>query len=434
MDSVYERRVWTLVYVCLGVIEGGTAAVLVRSLFGTAVPPLMVDLVLAVVSAAPAWANLVSLIYARRAQGRPKIQFLRPLLLAMAVCVAALALLPGGGAGLVAFLVLYTAARLLWAGIDTVRSVVWSVNYPRRLRARVTGRIMVNGSIALAGSGLLLGWLLDHGNVAYRLAILAAAACGAAGAVAIRRFRVRQEQRLLAAETERLQAGARFDLAGVRELLARDARYRRYMVAMSTFGAGNLMITPLMVVCLDDVLQASELVQVAVTAALPIIVMPLCLQPWAAFLDRHHVVVYRSVHAWIAVAGSILLALAVLLHVLWLVWPGAVLMGISLAAGSLGWSLGHNDFAPRGEETRYMALHVTLTGLRGLVAPTFAVLAYHGLRRLGAGLETGSMLLPVVIIALGAWQFTAMRGDVADPPGGRVPGTRGGGDSGTMGR
>jgi len=78
-------------------LEGGTAAVMVRSLFGNAVPPLLVDLVLALVSSAPAWANLVSLVYARRAQGRPKIQFLRPLLLAMAVCVGALALLPVGG-------------------------------------------------------------------------------------------------------------------------------------------------------------------------------------------------------------------------------------------------------------------------------------------------------------------------------------------------
>ena len=413
MDSVFERRVWTLVYVCLGIIEGGTAAVMVRSLFGSAVPPLAVDLVLAVVSAAPAWANLVSLAYARQAQGRPKVQFLRPLLLAMALCVAALALLPGGGVGLVAFLVLYTAARLLWAGVDTVRSVIWSVNYPRRLRARVTGRIMVNGSIALAASGLLLGWLLEHDNAAYRLAILAAAACGVAGGAAIRRFRVRQEPRLLAAENERLHAGARFDLGGVRELLARDARYRRYMMAMSTFGAGNLMLTPLMVVCLDDVLHASELVQVAVTAALPIVMMPLCLQPWAAFLDRHHVIVYRSVHAWIAVAGSMVLALAVLQHTLWLVWPGALLMGISLAAGSLGWSLGHNDFAPRGEETRYMALHVTLTGMRGLVAPPAAILAYYGLRRLGAGLEGWSMVLPVALILAGAWQFTSMRRDHA---------------------
>ena len=151
--------------------------------------------------------------------------------------------------------------------------------------------------------------------------------------------------------------------------------------------------------------------QVAITAALPIIVMPVVLQGWAAFLDRHHIVVYRAVHAWIAVAGSALLATAVLAGISWLLWPGALLMGISLAAGSLGWSLGHNDFAPRGEETRYMALHVTLTGLRGLLAPPVAILAYYGLRRLSPGIETWSMLLPVGLIVSGAWQFTAMRRD-----------------------
>jgi hypothetical protein len=412
MDLRFERRTWTLVYVCLGVIEGGTAAVMVRSLFGSAVGGIAVDLVVAVVSAAPAWANVVSLAYARRAQGQPKIRFLRPLLAALAVCVAGLALLPVGGIGLAAFLLLYGAARVLWAGIDTVRSVIWSVNYPRHLRARITGRIMVNGSIALAGSGLLLGWLLEHDDPWYRAAILAAAASGLAGSVAFGRFRVRQEQRLLADELTRLRGGARFDLAGIRQLLASDATFRRYMLAMSIFGAGHLMLTPLLVVCIDDVLRASEMVQIAITAALPILVMPVAIQPWARFLDRHHVLVYRSVHAWIAVAGAVLLAIAILAGHSVLLWPGALLMGISLAAGSLGWSLGHNDFAPRGEETRYMALHVTLTGLRGLVAPPVAILAYHGLQRVRPGFEPWVMLLPVGLIALGAWQFTSMRRSV----------------------
>jgi hypothetical protein len=272
---------------------------------------------------------------------------------------------------------------------------------------------MVNGSIALAGSGLLLGWLLGQEGPWYRVAILGAAACGIAGGIGFKRFRVRQEGRLLAQELDRIRAGARFDLAGIGELMRRDPRYRRYMVAQSTFGAGHLMLTPLMVICLDEVLHAPEIVQVAVTSAVPIIVMPLVLQPWAAFLDRHHIVVYRAVHAWIAVAGSLLLAIAVLAGSTWLTWPGALLMGISLAAGSLGWSLGHNDFAPRGEETRYMALHVTLTGLRGLLAPPAAILAYYGLRSIGHGFETWSIVLPVILIIAGAWQFTTMRRDQA---------------------
>jgi hypothetical protein len=71
--------------------------------------------------------------------------------------------------------------------------------------------------------------------------------------------------------------------------------------------------------------------------------------------------------------------------------------------------LGHNDFAPRGEETRYMALHVTLTGLRGLIAPPLAVAAYHGLERAHAGLGRWALVLPVALILAGAREFTAMQ-------------------------
>lgn len=415
MDLGFERRAWTLIYLCLGVIEGGTAAVMVRSLFGAAVHGMVVDLVVALVSAAPAWSNLASLFYARRAQGHPKVRFLMPLLLAMAACVGGLAALPVGDAGLVAFLLLYGAARVLWAGVDTVRSVIWSVNYPRHLRARITGRILMNGSIALAASGLLLGWLLEHEGPWFRVALAAAAVCGLSGTAAFRRFRVRREEQLLEAERSRLADGARFDFAGIRHLLAEDAGFRHYMYAMSLFGAGLLSLTPLMVVCLDDVLRVPELTQVAVTAAVPILLMPLAIQPWARFLDRHHVIEFRSVHGWVATTATVLLVAAVLARAPLLLWPGAALMGVSLAAGSLGWSLGHNDFAPRGEETRYMALHVTLTGLRGLLAPPIAIVAYHVLETLAPGTGSWALALPLALVVAGAWQFTRMSRSRARP-------------------
>lgn len=419
----HERRVWTLVYLCLGTIEGGTAAVMVRSLFGGFAHGLTVDLVLGLVSAAPAWSNLASLAYARRVQGRRKVPFLRPLVVALALCVAALALVPRGGFGLVLFLLVYGTARVVWAGIDTVRSVIWSVNYPRHLRARITGRIIMNGSLAIAAVGLAIGWLLDHGGDWIRWALVAAACSGLAGAHAFGRFRVRGEQRLLEAERERLAGGARFDLAGARALLAHDPDYRQYMVAMSIFGAGMLALTPLMVMSLDDVLGASEFVQVAVTAAVPIVVIPFAIHPWARFLDRAHVVEFRSVHGWVLVAAATLLVAAVLLGWPVLLWPGSLLLGVSLAAGSLGWSLGHNDFAPRGEETRYMALHVTLTGLRGLLAPPFAIGAYHLLDAWRPGTGAWALLLPLALIVIGARRFTEMRraglrtaGDPGGPP------------------
>ncbi len=417
MDLRYERRAWTLVYLCLGLIEGGTAAVMVRSLFRDSVHGFAVDLVVGLVSSAPAWSNLASLAYARRAQGRPKVAFLQPLLTAMAMCVALLALVPGHGAGLAAFLLLYGTARLLWAGIDTVRSVIWSVNYPRHLRARATGRILVNGSLAIAAVGLAVGWLLGQGGDGYRFAILLGACSGLAGARAFSRFRVRRERSLLEAERARLAQGASFSFAGIRELLLRDAAFRRYMYAMSLFGAGLLTLSPLMVICLGDVLGLSPFVQVAVTTSLPIMVVPFAIQPWARYLDRQHVVTFRSVHGWVGTSAALLLVSAVLLRAPLLLWPGAVLLGVSLAAGSLGWALGHNDFAPRGEETRYMALHVTLTGVRGLFAPPLGIALYHGLEAWRPGAGAWALLMPLSLVAAGAREFSAMRrlGDIRKP-------------------
>lgn len=408
MDLRYERRAWTLIYLCLGLVEGGTAAVMVRALFGDQAPALAVDLVVAVVSAAPAWANLASMTYARRAQGQRKVSFLFPLLLALTGCVGALALVPKSGLGLLLFLLFYASARLLWAGIETVRSVLWSVNYPSRLRARITGRITMNTSVALAVTGLGIGWLLGHGAWWWRVAILTGAACGVAGTLAFRRFKVRREDDLLAAERSRLQQGATFGIHGMRALLARDEAFRRYQYAMSTFGAGLLSLTPLMVVCLGDVLRLPALWQVLVTTAVPVLVVPLAIQPWARYLDLHRVVAFRAVHGKVTMAAVLLLVTAVLAHLPWLLVPGSLLLGTSLAAGYLGWTLGHNDFAPRGEETRYMALHVTLTGLRGLIAPPVTIGVYHLLGLLHPGLGPLALLLPLALVGSGAWQFHAM--------------------------
>jgi hypothetical protein len=408
IDLSYERRAWTLIYLCLGLVEGGTAAVMVRSLFGDQAPALAVDLVVAIVSAAPAWANLASMAYARRAQGQRKVSFLFPLLLAMTACVGALALVPQSGAGLLLFLALYASARLLWAGVETVRSVLWSVNYPSRLRARITGRITINTSIALAITGLGIGWLLGHEGPWWRIAIAAGSACGVAGALAFRQFKVRREDELLDAERARLVEGASFGLRGMRALLARDQAFRRYQHAMSLFGAGLLSLTPLMVICLGDVLHLPALWQVLVTTAIPVMVVPFAIQPWARYLDLHRVLALRSVHGKFTVVAVALFVMAVLLQLPLLLAPGAVLLGVSTAAGSLGWTLGHNDFAPRGEETRYMALHVTLTGMRGLVAPPLTIALYHGLGSLHAGLGPAALLVPMLLVMGGAYRFHVM--------------------------
>jgi hypothetical protein len=51
---------------------------------------------------------------------------------------------------------------------------------------------------------------------------------------------------------------------------------------------------------------------------------------------------------------------------------------------------------------------VTLTGLRGLVAPPLVIGAYHALESVQRGLGPYTLLLPVLLVLLGARRFQLM--------------------------
>ena len=64
---------------------------------------------------------------------------------------------------------------------------------------------------------------------------------------------------------------------------------------------------------------------------------------------------------------------------------------------------------PVGRAQHYMGVHVTLTGLRGGVAPPLGVLAYMGLEASHAGAGEFALLLPVGMTLAGALGFNRMR-------------------------
>jgi hypothetical protein len=84
-------------------------------------------------------------------------------------------------------------------------------------------------------------------------------------------------------------------------------------------------------------------------------------------------------------------------------------MGLSTAGANLGWNLGHNDFASLGQAQHYMGVHVTLTGVRGLIAPSVGMLCYQLLEALRPGLGIAALALPLAMIIAGAIGFVRMR-------------------------
>lgn len=404
-----EMLSWALISVTLGAVEGGLLGVLVKTSYSGTTSPLLVNLAVAVVSGAPAFANLVSFSFASWARGRDKIKLLSRLMFFSACCVVLIAVAPRSLPGLWLLMLASVSARILWSATITLRSTVWRANFKRHVRARITGQMTTLSSLLIAASSALLGSLLDQQPMLARGLWLLTAISGFSAAWVYRNGRIRRHQRILKLEREVISRdGTSMLWQRFLTVLRNDIAFRHYMQAMFVFGAGNLMVTAPLIILLNEQFGLERLQQVLITTSLPLLLLAAAIPFWARLLDGEHIIRYRAKQSWGFVLAIGFFTLACILHMEWLLWLGGATMGVAYAGGVLGWNLGHNDFSSDHSSELYMGVHVTLTGLRGLIMPAFGVLIYEALENLSPGWGRYSLLIPLALSTTGACWFVIM--------------------------
>jgi hypothetical protein len=355
-EAIYRREIvpWGLLGLTLGLVEGATVGVLVKRDFVGVVSPLALNLAVALVSGASAMSNVISFVWANVAHGRERVGL-------MVKLQAAFALLVG------------------------------LVNLAVAVSASLVG-------LALQKSGLDPRWVYGGGALA-----------GLVAAWLYRETRVRRQFQLLAAETASGTRDQVFSLQTLRQILAEDPSYRAYMFWMGLFGAGNLMLMAQLVVIFTEQLRLESGVQIALLSVVPMLVLPLFTPWWARLFDGSHVVVYRARQGWALVFATMIMCLATFTGWLPLLWVGAIMLGSANAGANLGWNLGHNDFASIGRAQHYMGVHVTLTGVRGAIAPPLGMLFYEALEALRDGAGRYALVLPLALTTAGAIGFNLMK-------------------------
>jgi hypothetical protein len=410
-EAMFRREIapWALLGLTLGLVEGATAAVLIKKTFATAADPWLVNLAVAFVSGAPALSNVVSFIWANLAHGRARIGLMVALQAAFAILVGLLGVAPRVLGGLAFAVVSILVARVVWTGILTVRAAIWSANYPRAVLARYTGRIVIVSSLAVSFAAALAAWMLDHAVIDSRWLFGAGAAAGLLAAWLYRGARVRREFVLLAEENAAAGHSRPFSLGMLFEILGKDPHFREYMFWMGIFGGGNLMLTSQLVVIFSEHLHLAASLQIALLSVVPLALLPLFVRFWARMFDEGHVVEYRARQGWALVAAVLVISIGTWGGWVAMLWVGAVMLAFAYAGANLGWNLGHNDFAAVGRAQHYMGVHVTLTGVRGAIAPPAGIVIYQWLESLRPGAGVYSLGLPLVFVTIGAAGFSHMR-------------------------
>ncbi len=376
----------------VALVEGGFVGVVAEQLYGAT--PIAV----AAITAAPMAGNLSSLLWARLAEGRAKIRFLTVLQTIFALVLAGFALLPGAGGsdGLWLLVVTMAVSRLLLGGVVTLRSLVWTHNYPRATRARVTARLSLLTISSMTVMSLLAGAALELHPDAFRLVYLGGTAIAALGIAVFAKIRLDEGAADFEAAADDAPGSSGpgplpdppSPATGAIALLRGDRDYARYLGWQFLLGVSNMIAEAPVIWLVSRELAASPGLGVLTLQGLPLAFSALSLPLWGPYLDRVHVARFRARHGWLWVAGQALVWVGALGHSLLAVAIGRAVFGVARGGGLLAWQIGHNDFTTPERANLYMGVHVTLTGLRGVLAPVLGMVVYLG--------TTGSAWLPAV--------------------------------------
>lgn len=384
--------------------EGGVIGFIVRKLYDGIVEDAILNYAAGALIAAPALANITSFLWAILARGKRKIPFITALQLGVLICVALMAVSPKSPAGLVLIVSAAFGARILLAGIVTVRATVWGVNYPAQ-RAKVTGKVQTISVTITSLIAIGLGAAMQASEDAFRWFFPIGGFIALAGVSSFAQIRLRSERSILREEECDAKRNEGSRSRALIRVLIDDKSYRNYQICQLLIGMGNMMSWTPFVIIAKQQFNLDYLPGILLTQVVPLAMMPFTIPLWAKLLDAVHIIQFRAIHSWIFVVTMLLALVAGQTDTLWLLFAASVLRGIAFGGGALAWNLGHLSFVKPEKSQDYMAVHVTLTGLRGLTAPFIGVAIYNAIEDRYPNEGSWSFAVALAITLVGSLGF-----------------------------
>ena len=262
---------------------------------------------------------------------------------------------------------------------------LWRQNADDAVRGRHFSAVVQNEVIAGLVATLLIAWWIGDDAGRFRVPLAIAAGLSVAAGLCVRRVPSRP-----------LPASGRNPFAPL-AWLWRDRGFGWVNFSYTVMGFANFMVLPLRVDWLaseQGLGYRADLIQVVVVAV-PTLMRLAFGRLWGAAFDRVDFIALRmAINVCFAGAIALFFTDSLALQIM-----ASVFLGLGVAGGDIAWNLWVTKYAPPERTADYMAVHVFLTGLRGLVAPSvgFALIAIVGRGSTGllavAGVVVASLML-----------------------------------------
>lgn len=332
---------------------------------------------LALLIAIAALGNFLTTFFAPYLSRLPRVKMVVASRILMAIFFGCVAMLPATPWSRIPFIFLLIPPYLVAAIILNIQTSVLHINYPDKLRGRIFSRQSIVLLATTAVVSQLASIALDELPWGHRLVYAVSAMAMLFSAGFYSRIRVRLERSM--EKKERVRPPN--PLAGF-SLLRQDPAYGWFMAWQMLFGVANIMVLPIMTLVMTDYFKVNYAQGSTALVFGPLMVMILFAPLAGKLLDQVSITRYRAMGSALWGLCQISVAMGLLSSSWAWILVAAVIMGMAQGIGNMAYNLGHMYFTVPQRSHDYMGIHMTLQGIRGLLAP-FLGIALMGSLKIG---------------------------------------------------
>lgn len=198
------------------------------------------------------------------------------------------------------------------------------------------------------------------------------------------------------------QTSASRGLLGQFKVLFENKDFLQYELAFFFFGSGFVAIMATFAPYLNEEFSPSYSQAAMAMNTIPMLAVAVTLPIWGKLLDRYNPLAMRAIINGVWTLTPLLLYFAPSIE---MVYVAQLIQGLVFSGSMLIWWLGVNYFARNHEVASFMAIHQTLTGIRGIITPFvgFAIAQKFGYRE-SMLLWFGLMFIGFLIMVSEVWR------------------------------
>ncbi len=308
----------------------------------------------------------------------------------------------------ISFIFILFLHYLFNAFLNPLTNNIMQVNFRKNIRGRI---FAISDSVSRISSlviALAAGVILDYNDTYFRILFVFAGLFGFICCLLYSRIKIRKT---LFADNSLLPV-RRFDILypfkNMINIFSKNKPFGIFELFFFIYGMGFLIVLPAMPIYFVDIMHMDYSQISFAKGVIGQVFMIFALPLMGIISDKSNPILFSSASFFLLAFYPILLALApVTEHAMFFIYLAFLIFSIAISGVIIVWNLASIFFAGRENSADYQAIHVTLTGIRGIIAP---LLGYLIMKSIGVNYvffaASGFLILASVLMA---WLYVSNR-------------------------